>query len=164
MDRPTWEELFINIAREVSQRSTCLRLRVGAVLVQDNRIISIGYNGSIPGHEHCDDYWKKYYISMSDLDGEFEDWIHTQDFYDKHYEWSAVHEVHAEMNAILFAARRGIEVEGSTLYLTHSPCIHCAKAIAQAGIRAVVYDQLYYRSAEGLKVLENKGIECTESH
>lgn len=159
--RPTWDELFIKIAQEVAERSTCIRMKVGAVVVQDNRIVSIGYNGSTPGGEHCGDHFRKYYISMSDLEGEFEDWIQSQEFYDMHYKWSAVHEIHAEQNAILYAAKKGISTEGATLYVTHSPCKYCAKTIVASGIKHVKFLEVYDRE-KSIDFLKQAGVECEQ--
>lgn len=162
MSRPTWDELFIKIAEEVSERSSCSRIKVGAVLAQDNRIVSIGYNGSIPDGEHCDthfyEYWRENY---KEIELPYVEWIeNSTDFFDLHYEWASIHEIHAEQNAILYAAKKGIPVEGSTLYVTYSPCKHCAKAISQSGIKKIIYKRLYYRSTKGLELLEQAGIPC----
>lgn len=157
--RPTWDELFIKISEEVSKRSTCLRIQVGAVLVQDNRIISIGYNGSISGFIHCNDYFEFYY-KENDIKIPYEEWIESEEFFNLHYDWSSSHEIHAEQNAILYAAKKGIKIEGSTLYTIYSPCKLCSKLISQSGIKRIVFKELYYRSKIGLELLEHAGIPC----
>ena len=117
--RPSWEEYFLDIAEKVSTRSTCLRLKVGCVLVaEDNKILSTGYNGSPKGMPHC--------LDEGCL---------------KNEEGRCIRTVHAEINAILSVdshLRRN-----STLYCTHEPCEHCTKSIIQAGIIKVVYTNSY---------------------
>mgnify|MGYP001946569404 FL=1 len=114
-------------------RSTCQRLQVGAVLAKGGRTISTGYNGAPSGLPHCNEDNCK---------------IQPQ----------CKRTVHAEMNAILFAARYGISTEGTELYTTHSPCIDCAKAIINAGIKKVYYLK-EYRSRDGIELLELAGVE-----
>lgn len=118
-ERPRWDDIFMDVAIRMSKRSTCNRLAVGAVLVQDNRTIMQGYNGSLPGHEHCND--------VGCL-------IH---------EGGCKRTVHAEQNVINFCARKGIPMDGTTLYVTHYPCPDCMKAINSVGIKEVVYGEHY---------------------
>ena len=117
--RPSWDEYFMSMAFLISTRSVCERLRVGCVIVstgeQKNRVIAAGYNGFLPGTPH----------QSRVRDG------HEQAT------------VHAEQNAIADAARRGISVEGCVTYVTHYPCINCAKIIAAAGIRTIKFHQDY---------------------
>lgn len=108
--RPDWEYYWLDMAHVVSKRGTCLRKEVGAVVVKDNRLLVSGYNGSLPGEEHC-----------IDVGCEMED---------NH----CVRTVHAEVNAIADAARRGIAVEGATMYTTITPCRNCRKVATSAGI------------------------------
>lgn len=133
--RITRDQMFMAIANIVSFRSTCLRAKVGAVIVQDNRIVSTGYVGAPSGLPHCLDVGCEI-----GPDG------------------GCIRTVHAEVNAIAFAARAGIKLEGSTLYVTMSPCLNCAKLIINAGIREVVYRD-EYRDPSGLKLLRQAGIE-----
>ncbi|MDE2101517.1 MAG: dCMP deaminase family protein, partial [Patescibacteria group bacterium] len=125
---------FQTMARLVGRRSTCPRARVGAVIVKDGRVISIGYVGSPSGMPHCTEVG-------CDIDEARGGCIRT---------------VHAEANAIAFAAKSGIEVAGSTIYCTHLPCIDCAKLILNAGIREVVY-QHPYRDERGLDLFLRSG-------
>lgn len=118
LPRPNREMTFMMIAKVISLRGTCLRARVGAVLVKDKRVISMGYNGALPGEEHCDGE-----SCMADA--------------------PCNNTVHAEVNAIYYAARAGIPILGATLYATHSPCKRCTEAIIQAGIKEVVYLKEY---------------------
>ena len=119
MIRPSWSDYFLAVAKVVSQRSTCPRARVGAVIVSiDNRILSTGYNGSPPGEPHCDD------CDVGCL------------IVDDHCQRA----LHAEVNAIAFAARAGIKLEGGTIYMWSSrgdvmPCRECEKVRKAAGIK-----------------------------
>jgi dCMP deaminase len=115
---------YIRMAEVLSERSKCAKLRVGAVVCVDDRIISTGYNGSPAGFKNCRD------VFGEDLSG--------------HSDWSADFEIHAEMNALMFAAKNGIATDGSTVYCTHIPCHNCLKHIAQAGVTRVVYLNDHY--------------------
>src|SRR5688572_4658067 len=118
-NRPTWDEYFLEIAFSVAERSTCDRAHVGAVLVRDKRILSTGYNGSPAGLPHCDD------VGHLIVDGH------------------CVRTLHAEQNAIIQSALHGVSSEGATAYVTHQPCLTCAKMLINAGIRRVVYTGNY---------------------
>ena len=117
--RTSWDEYFMEIARQVATRATCDRKHVGALLVRDRIILSTGYNGSIRGMPHCDEV------------GHLMENGHC------------VATVHAEANAVLQAARTGVRIEGSSLYTTASPCWPCFKLVANAGIVRVVYGEFY---------------------
>ncbi len=120
--RPSWDEYFIEIARQVATRSTCLRRHVGAVIVRDKRILSTGYNGAPRGLPHCDVVGclrEKLGIPSGQRQ-------------------EICRGLHAEQNAIIQAALHGVSIEGGTIYVTHQPCITCAKMIINAGIVRVV--------------------------
>jgi dCMP deaminase len=117
--RASWDDYFMNIAREVSTRSTCDRKFVGAVLVRDKSILATGYNGSIRGLPHCDEQG------------------HLME--DGH----CVRTVHAEANAIVQAARNGVRIDGATIYVTASPCWGCFRLIANAGIGRICFGEVY---------------------
>ena len=117
--RVSWEEYFMNIAREVATRSTCNRKNVGAVIVREKTILSTGYNGSIRGLAHCDK-----------TGHEMEN-------------GHCVRTIHAEANAIVQAARHGVRIENSEIYITASPCYDCFKLIANAGINKIYYAEFY---------------------
>ncbi len=117
--RPDWNDYFLRMADLVAERSTCPRLHVGAVLVRETRVIATGYNGSVRGQPHCDD------VGCLMVSG------HCK------------RAVHAELNALLQCAAAGVPAEGATLFCTTFPCIDCAKALVQAGIRRVVYRHDY---------------------
>lgn len=109
--RPSWEQYFRDLTSLASTRSPCERLKVGCMLVKDNRIIAQGYNGYLPGAEH------------------------NQVLRDGH----EVATVHAEQNAVADCARRGVSCEGSTAYITHYPCLNCMKILCASGIKSVKY-------------------------
>jgi dCMP deaminase len=113
--RPSWDQYFMGIASQVARRSTCDRARVGAIIVKERRILTTGYNGSPAGLAHCDE------IGHLMVNGH------------------CVRTLHAEQNAIIQAALHGVGVAGSTMYVTHQPCLTCAKMIINAGIRRVVF-------------------------
>jgi dCMP deaminase len=117
--RASWDEYFMNIAREVSTRSTCDRKFVGAVVVRDRSILATGYNGSIRGLPHCDE------------EG------HLME------EGHCVRTVHAEANAIAQAARHGVRIEGADIYVTASPCWGCFRLLANAGIAKICFGEFY---------------------
>jgi dCMP deaminase len=121
-ERPTWDEYFISIARNVGQRSTCLRRQVGAIVVKEKRILATGYNGAPSGFKHCSEVGCL--RSRNDVpSGERHELCRG---------------IHAEQNAIVQAAAFGVSIRDSTLYCTHFPCSLCAKMIINAGVRRVV--------------------------
>lgn len=134
--RISWQEYFMNIAKIVSERSTCDRAYVGCVLVnKDNRIVSTGYNGSISGNPQCDE------VGHTMRDGH------------------CIATIHAEMNALLYCAKEGISVKDSVCYVTHFPCLNCTKALIQAGISKIYYENGYRIDDYALKLLNSNGIE-----
>lgn len=118
MSRKSWDRYFMDIANVVATRGTCNRLKVGCVIVKDKHIISTGYNGSIHGHEHCED--------VGCLLNE---------------EGRCIRCLHAEENSVLHAERA--DLKGATAYVTHEPCEKCAKTLAQAGIVRIVFESEY---------------------
>jgi len=117
--RISWENYFMNIAKEVASRSTCDRKHVGAVIVKEKTILSTGYNGSIKGLPHCDE------AGHEMIDGH------------------CVRTTHAEANAIVQAAKNGVKIESAEIYVTASPCYDCFKLIANAGLKSIYYDEFY---------------------
>lgn len=120
MKRPQWDEYFLKLAMLASERATCPRMHCGCVLVKDKNVISTGYNGSIPGDEHCEE------IGCLLVENH------------------CVRTVHAEMNALIQAAKRGHAIDGATAYVTNMPCTTCAKALITAGIKRVVVFSDYH--------------------
>lgn len=156
-------KLFIKMADLVAEQSTCCRLHVGAVLVKDSRVISIGFNGTAAGQTHCEDYFHNLYQEQYKSHfSSYEEFAGSRTFYDLHGKFSIDNELHAEQNAIAFAAKNGISTEGGTIYVTWSPCVHCAKVIISAGIKKVFFKNLYDRSQEGIYFLQRNGLECRQ--
>ena len=133
-----WIDAFMDTAERFAQLSSAKRLQVGAVVVKDNRIISIGYNGMPAG-------WSN----------ECEEMIHGED--DTVYSKTKDEVIHAEANAILKLARDGESGTGADLFCTHAPCINCAKLIYGAGVKKV-----YYRDTYGVDFLQKCGIEVEQ--
>jgi len=118
--RLQWDEYFSKLAMLASERATCPRMHCGCVLVRDKNIVATGYNGSIPGDDHCDE------VGCLIVDNH------------------CVRTVHAEMNALTQAAKRGHPVDGATAYVTNMPCTACAKALVSAGVKRVVVFSDYH--------------------
>jgi dCMP deaminase len=133
---------FIKIAKEVAEASKCVSKKVGAIIVKDGRILSSGYNGTPTGYKNCTDIWNGEYTK-------------------EHHEWSKKYEIHAEMNAIIWAARRGIPIEGGTIYCTYEPCSECTKNIIASGIKEIVYLEKYkhINKEETDKFIKDCGLE-----
>ncbi|ARB06007.1 hypothetical protein fHeYen901_234 [Yersinia phage fHe-Yen9-01] len=153
---------YLQIAYMVSQESKCCSWKVGAVIEKNGRIISTGYNGSPSGGINCCDHAqeKGWILTHKNLDRMITIDYLKSEFREDHSSWSKKNEIHAELNAILFAARNGSSIEGATMYVTLSPCSDCAKAIAQSGIKRLVYAELYDRNEPGWdQILIDSGIE-----
>lgn len=154
--RPSWDEIFIEICGVVARRSTCAKVKTSCLIVKNNNIISIGYNGVPSKMEHCQDHWD--YIWKTDWKHlSFEDFLQTEYFREEHHKWSYYNELHAEMNAILQCKT---DCTDSTMYTYLSPCINCAKCIISSNIKVVVFVKTYERDYSLSKVLlEANGIE-----
>ncbi|MBW4055189.1 MAG: cytidine deaminase [Proteobacteria bacterium] len=127
MQRPSWDQYFIDITRLVATRSTCMRRQVGAILVKDRNILATGYNGVPSGISHCD------------VVGCLRERLNVPSG-ERH---ELCRGLHAEQNAIIQAARHGINIDGSTLYCTTMPCIICTKMLINAGISTIIYAEGY---------------------
>ena len=122
----------MDVAERTSAESSCISKKVGCVIVKDKRIISMGYNGTPSDYINCDEHFKdKQWMVQDNL------------WRQHHHRWSDIHEIHAEMNAIMFAAKNGIPIDGATLYCTLFPCQHCLKNLLQCGIKKVIYRDEY---------------------
>jgi len=131
--RPSWDEYFLKLAMLASERATCPRMHCGCVIVKDKYVLSTGYNGSLPGLDHCED------VGCLIVDNH------------------CVRTNHAEMNAIAQAARHGVSLQDATAYVTNMPCTTCAKALLAAGIvRIVVFSDYHGSLAE--KFLQESGV------
>lgn len=150
--RPSIEDTLLSIAHTVSERSTCSRRNNGAVIADSRGVVlSTGYNGSLSGMPHCD----------HDCECTSQLIFGVHEIECPAYEGnSCTTAVHAEANSVYFAARNGVSVEGATIFCTTEPCVKCAEAIVQSGIRKVVYDQ-DYRVHDGLTLLQEAGVEVS---
>lgn len=136
--RIPWNQYFMAQAVLLSLRSTCTRLEVGATLVKDRRIIAGGYNGAVSGDNHCIDHGC--YV----VDGH------------------CIRTIHAEMNALLQCAKLGISTDGAEIYVTHFPCLHCTKAILQAGIKKIYYLHDYHNAPYAIELIQKLGVEIQQ--
>ena len=142
--RPGWDTYFMNIARVVKTRGNCLRRQVAAVIVKDRRIISTGYNGTPSGIRNCYEGGCPRCASAVRSGVNLGECICA----------------HAEENAIIQAAHYGVQLKGSVLYSTESPCLLCAKMIISAGIKKVVYESDYHYSAQVKALFRQAGVAC----
>lgn len=133
-ERLNWDEYFMSIALLASQRSPCTRLHVGSVIVKNNRLVSMGYNGFIPGAPH-----------ISRVKDNHEQSI-----------------IHSEINAITDCAKRGTSLEGSKIYVTHFPCINCFRSIAACGIKEIIYLEEYKNDQIVEDLANDSGIIITK--
>lgn len=140
--RPGWDEYFMNIASVVATRSTCLRRQVGSVVVRDKRILCSGYNGAPAGLKHC--------LEIGCL--------REQKGIPSGQRHELCRGLHAEQNAIIQAAVHGTAIKGSVYYVTHQPCILCAKILINAGIKKVVF-QGEYPDPMALELFAEAGVE-----
>jgi len=144
IERPAFDDIFMELAVNLAKRSHCIKRHVGAVLTKDTRIISIGYNGPPAGTHNCDEEWPQTGCPRSS-------------------KGSCSLALHAEQNAILYAVKNKTSVDGSTLYVTLSPCLSCARIIYAMGIEKVVYLKSYaaykgLQEDEGLEFLKRFGV------
>jgi dCMP deaminase len=142
-ERPSWDEYFMGIARLTSERSTCLRRKVGAVIVQDKHIVATGYNGAPRGIAHCAERGGCLREELSIPSGERHELCRA---------------LHAEQNAIIQAATSGNSIEGATIYITHQPCIICSKMIINAGIQKIIVEQTY-PDEYAIEILREAGLK-----
>ena len=145
MVRPSWDEYFLKIALLVSERSTCLRHHVGAVIVKNKRILTTGYNGAAAGTKDC--------VEKGCLRNELG------------IESGTRHEIcraiHAEQNAIIQGGLHGVDIRDATIYCTHTPCILCAKMLVNAGVkRFVTYAD--YPDQNALELFKEAGVEIVK--
>ena len=138
--RPSWDEYFMGITEMVAQRSTCLRLKVGAILVRDKRIIATGYNGAPAKVSHCLD------IGC----------LREQQGIPSGERHELCRGLHAEQNSIIQAALHGFSIEGATLYCTNMPCAICSKMLINARIEKIYYKEGYADSLSSLLLDEAK--------
>ncbi|WP_368652140.1 ComE operon protein 2 [Ornithinibacillus sp. 4-3] len=138
MDRIAWDQYFMAQSTLLALRSTCTRLMVGATIVRDKRIIAGGYNGSVSGSVHC-----------------IEDGCYIVDGH-------CVRTVHAEANALLQCAKFGVPTDNAEIYVTHFPCLQCAKQIIQSGIKAVYYANDYRNNEYAIQLFKEANVKMTK--
>jgi len=148
MKKPTFDQIYMELAVKIAQRSHCVKRHVGAVLSKDTRIVSIGYNGPPAGTHNCD-----------------EEWPETGCERDSHGSCSLA--IHAEQNAILWASSNNVSLVGAELYLTLTPCLPCARIIFSVGIKKVTFLKSYaeYKGLpkdEGVEFLRKFGVEMVK--
>ena len=148
MDRPQFDDIFMELAVNLAKRSHCIKRHVGAVVVKDTRIISIGYNGPPAGTHNCDEKWPEEGCARDSKGG-------------------CSLAIHAEQNALLYAVKNKASVEGSTIYVTLSPCLACARIIYTMGVKKVIYLNSYAEHKgipedEGVAFLQQFGVETTK--
>jgi dCMP deaminase len=133
--RMSFDEYFLRMALLASERATCQRLKVGAVIVKNKNVLATGYNGSASGEVHCIDE------GCLMRDGH------------------CIRTIHAEQNALLQCAKHGVNVNGASIYVTHFPCLHCTKSLVTVGIREIVYLNDYRNNEYALYLIERSGIK-----
>ena len=143
--KPSFDDIYMELAENLAKRSHCVKAQVGAVLTKDTRIVSLGYNGPPAGTHNCDEVW-------------------PEEGCPRDSKGSCSLALHAEQNAILYASKNNVSVEGATLYVTLSPCIACARVIFTTGIRKVYYLHSYadfkgLKMDEGVDFLQKFGVE-----
>jgi dCMP deaminase len=148
MHTPGFDEIYMELAKSLSRKSQCVKMKVGAVLTKETRIVSIGYNGPPAGTHNCDIEWPETGCPR-DSKG------------------SCSLALHAEQNAILYASKNGVGVEGCTLYITLSPCLACARIIFSMGIKKVIFLNSYAQykgipSDEGVDFLLRFGVDVRQ--
>lgn len=137
MDRPQFDDIFMELAVNLAKRSHCIKRHVGAVLTKDTRIISIGYNGPPANTHNCNEEWPDKGCDRDSKGG-------------------CSLAIHAEQNAILYAVKNKTSVEGATLYVTLSPCLACARIIFTMGIEKVIFLNSY---AEHKGISNDEGVD-----
>jgi len=140
--KQSFDDIYMDLAQSLAKRSHCVKAQVGAVLTKETRIVSLGYNGPPAGTENCDELWPETGCPR-DSKG------------------SCSLALHAEQNAILYASKNNVAIEGSTLYVTLSPCISCARVIYTVGIKKVLYLNSYAQY-KGLKI--DEGVEFLKKY
>lgn len=143
MNRPSWDEYFMEMAELTAKRSSCMRRNVGAVIVKDKRAVATGYNGAPVGLPHCEEKGGCLRQQLGVPSGQRHELCRA---------------LHAEQNAIIQAASMGHAIEGGTIYITHQPCVICAKMIVNAGIKRIVVKE-GYPDELAIEILDEAGLK-----
>ncbi len=141
--RPSWDEYFMEVCRAIAKRATCDRGKSGCVIAKDHQILATGYVGSPAGLPHCDD-----------VGHEMKKMLHEDGTVTMH----CVRTVHAEQNAICQAARRGVSIDGATVYCKMTPCRTCAMMLINCGIKRIVCEKKYHSGEESEQMFKTAGI------
>lgn len=144
--RPSWDTYFMDIAKQVSVRSNCMKRKVASIIVLEKRIISTGYNGTPRGVKNCNEGGCPRCNGFSESGKNLEECLCS----------------HGEENAIVQASYHGIAIKGGTLYSTYSPCLLCSKMIINAGLKKVVYNDAYPLNDTAMKMLKEAGVEIAK--
>jgi dCMP deaminase len=142
--RPSWEEYFLEILYAVARRGNCDRGRSGAVLVRDKQVLATGYVGAPAGLPTCDQVGHMFIVRYDERGGTHQHCVRT---------------THAEANAIASAARRGVNIDGATLYVSMEPCLDCAKLLINAGVERVVCERRYHAGHDTREMLAAAGVD-----
>ena len=142
--RPSWDDYFMDVAHAISKRSTCDRGRSGCVIAKDQQVLATGYVGSPVGFPHCDDVGHK-----------IKKLTHEDGTVSQH----CVRTVHAEQNAISQAAKRGVALDGATLYCRMTPCRVCTMLLINCGIKRIVCERKYHDGSESEVMFKKAGIK-----
>jgi dCMP deaminase len=161
---------FVKHLANLEENSTCVRVKVAAIIAKSGRTVSTGWNGVPSGFAHCEDIFKivKKSVPFGPFDPTREPFqyfkdgteITKEEFMHEHHQFSEENEIHAEANAIAFAARNNISTEGAEIFVTITPCSNCAKLILASGIKKLYYKSVYDRNPAGFELLkkaEKKG-------
>ena len=148
MSRPSFDDIYMDLAKNLAERSHCVKIKVGAVLTKDTRIVSLGYNGPPAGTNNCDEEWPDKGCPRDSKGG-------------------CSLAVHAEQNALIYAAKNNVPLENCSIYVTLAPCLNCARIIYASGIKKVIYLNSYaeYKGLptdEGVDFLRKFGIEVVK--
>ena len=148
MSKPSFDDIYMDLAESLAKRAHCVKAKVGAVLTKETRIVSLGYNGPPAGTHNCDEVW-------------------PEEGCPRDSKGSCSLALHAEQNAILYASKNGAGIEGSTIYVTLSPCISCARIIYSMKIKKVIFLNSYaaYKGLptdEGVEFLRKFGVEVVQ--
>lgn len=150
MHKISFDDIYMELAQNLSRKSHCVKIKVGAVLARDTRIISLGYNGPPAGTHNCDEEWPEQGCARERKGG-------------------CSLAIHAEENAILYAAKNKVTIQGATLYVTLSPCLACARIIYTTGIKNVLFLKSYseykgIKEDEGVNFLRRFGVNADQYH
>lgn len=146
------KNLFKDIVLRFAEESHCESFKVAAIAVNDGRIIATGINGSPKSSVNCDDYFKHLH-NISKPDILYEEWKKSEDWREIHHKWSDVHEIHAEQSLICEAARNGMALNETDIYISHEPCIHCSKLLIGIRPRNIYFVHRYDKSDFDSRIL-----------